>query len=75
VPSLSGGAYRGGSVLTFRENPEGRKGRAPVVNAEALPHSVRGYWPTSRVTMLAGSVAVVTVKNGKNAVPFCPRPT
>lgn len=35
----------------------------------------KGYWLTSRVTMLAGSVAVVTVKNGKKADPFRPSPT
>jgi hypothetical protein len=50
-----------------REGP-GRERRGPSATDS-------GYWPTSRVTMLAGSVAVVTVKNGKKAVPLCPRPT
>jgi hypothetical protein len=51
-----------------REGPGRRDRRGP-------PSTGLAYCPTSRVTMLAGSVAVVAAKNGMKALPFCPRPT
>lgn len=54
------------------------KGKGPGRKAEAFPRVLdygAAWGTTSRVTMFAGSLFVVTVKNGWNASPLCPSPT
>jgi hypothetical protein len=63
------------SVVSAGTKISEEQGKGPGMNAGALRLLARSYGPTSRVTMFAGSLAVVMVKNGKKAAPLCPRPT
>ena len=57
--------YPRGVIRLPRQQGKGPRAWTPG----ALPRRF-GYGPTLRLTMFAGSVAVVTVKNGWNAVPL-----